>query len=174
MIQQGRDHRPVHPPELRSHRFDLPPPLERPLLLRPPRRVRDAARGRVVVEQSPGDRAVENCRSACVASKRCPSGTLNRHAYTSRGDRSASRFSPSPAVALPLGAATFEPVPVRPQPLAVVTLRLQLEHASSPQRPGSGPRNCSDLSSATSTVKPASSTSAAPTRTAGSSTPRPG
>ena len=46
--------------------------------------------------------------------------------------------------------------------------------SSSPQRPGSGPRNGSDLSSATSTVEPASSTSAAPTRTAGSSTPRPG
>jgi hypothetical protein len=29
------DHRPVHPPELRSHGFDLPPPLERPLLRRP-------------------------------------------------------------------------------------------------------------------------------------------
>jgi hypothetical protein len=50
---------------------------------------------------------LSTCRSACVASKRCPSGTLNRHAYTSRGDRSASRFSPSFAVALPSSQRSF-------------------------------------------------------------------
>src|SRR5439155_11658968 len=44
---------------------------------------------------------LRTCRSACVTSKRCPSGTLSRHAYTSLGDRSARRFSPSSAVALP-------------------------------------------------------------------------
>ena len=59
---RGREdhHRPVHRAELRGHGFDLPPRLEWPLLLRPPRRVGDAQLGRVVVEQSPGDRAVEN------------------------------------------------------------------------------------------------------------------
>jgi hypothetical protein len=40
-------HRPVHRPEPRGHRFNLPPRLERPLLLRPPRRVRNAQLGRL-------------------------------------------------------------------------------------------------------------------------------
>jgi hypothetical protein len=47
-------------PKLRRDCFDLPPGLERPLLFRPPRRVGDAERGRVVVEQSPADGAVEH------------------------------------------------------------------------------------------------------------------
>lgn len=45
---------------LGGDRLDLRPRLERPLLLRPPLRVRNTALRRVVVEQPPGDRAVED------------------------------------------------------------------------------------------------------------------
>jgi hypothetical protein len=62
--QSGRgreDHqRSARRPELRGHGFDLPPSLEWTLLLRPSCRVGDAELGRVVVEQSPADGAVEN------------------------------------------------------------------------------------------------------------------
>jgi len=112
----------------------------------------------VGVEQSPSDGAVENLPSACVASKRWPSGTVNRHTprrpmhrqvlvdELGEGDRRparlpgrAGRAPPphhllcvptfrEPAHLWSLGATPFEPVALRPQRLPVGTFRLQLEH----------------------------------------------
>jgi hypothetical protein len=100
-------HRPVHRPELRGDRFDLPPRLERPLLLRPSRRVRDTEFGRVEVEQSPADSAVEHLPKSLRGLEAVTLRNADRHAYTSRGDRSANRFSPSSAVALPSSQRSF-------------------------------------------------------------------
>ena len=50
------------------------------------------------------------CRSACVASKRCPSGTVSRHAQTCSGESSARRTSPSSAVAFPSSQRSFATV----------------------------------------------------------------
>src|SRR5262249_28526292 len=93
-------HQPVHRPELRGHGFDLTPGLKRPLLASSARRVGGASRSRVVVGQPPADGAVEYLAERLRRLKAVPSGTLKRHAYTSRGVSSASRFSPSSAVAL--------------------------------------------------------------------------
>src|SRR5439155_11197559 len=113
---RGREdhHRPVHQPELRGHGFDLPPCFERSLLLRPPRRVWDAALGGVVVEQPPGDSAVENLPQCLRRLEAVSSGTLNRHPYTSRGDRSASRFSPVRRSLWRAANAAWRSSPARP------------------------------------------------------------
>ena len=53
-------HRSVHRSEPSDDRLDLRPGLERPLLLRPPLRVRDTVLRRVEVEKPLGDRAVQD------------------------------------------------------------------------------------------------------------------
>jgi hypothetical protein len=50
------------------------------------------------------------CRSASVASKRCPSGTVSRHAQTCSGESSVRRTSPSSAVAFPGSQRSFATV----------------------------------------------------------------
>ena len=67
------------------------------------------------------------CRSAWVASKRCPSGTVGRHAQTCSGESSARRTSPRPAVAFPSTQLSFATVtsfrPVLLDPLAERQIR---------------------------------------------------
>src|SRR5207247_2370737 len=100
------DHRPEGRPEPIGKRPDLFPGLERSLLPAAPAGfgTRLAGFSSISFQATPRFRTF---RRACVASKRCPSGTVSRHAQIRSGESSARRTSPSAAVAFPSSQRSF-------------------------------------------------------------------
>ena len=94
-------------PELRCDRFDLLPGFERPLLFRAPRRVWDAALGRVVVDKASGDGAVEDLAKRLRRLVPVPLRNCQPPRVHVLGVSSASRTSLSVAVVLPSSQRSF-------------------------------------------------------------------
>jgi hypothetical protein len=95
---------------VRRNDLDLRPGVERPFLKAPPERVRHASLRRVVVEQLPGDRPVEDLSKRLRGLVAMTFRDRHRHVHTCSGVRSISRTSPSAAVALPNSQRNFATV----------------------------------------------------------------